>query len=728
VIAGTRLLGLVLVWLSVMPIVATAQERRDLSLGSGEVPVTVFADRLESLERDNLVIAEGHVEVEQGEVRLEADRVELNTETGEAVAVGRVVFFDGRDRLTGERLEYSFRTGTGIIYRAEGFAEPHFFFSGERMERFGEKAYRLTGGTFTTCEGDEPAWQVRLGKANAYLDDWIWGTNASFWVGRVPLIPFIPVFAASLRKDRHSGLLAPKIGYSNTKGFEYQQPIFWAISDSQDLTLVPGYFSKRGPSLGGDYRYIRTEGSRGEVEGFVIDDSEKDDVRWVFGLRHEEQITPRLTLKADLARVSDINYFSEFGDTLDERSRQRLESNLSLTQRWENWNLFGRLFAYQDLTTEEPIELQRLPEIRLSAFPQQIGLGDLLFELESSYNNFVRDVGSDGQRLDLHPRLSYPYSLGGVVTLTPRLGARETVYDTKVIGTKIDRGFLVEDTVHETTDRSLFEAGLDVETRAYRVYDWGGLLGIQRVQHSIEPRVSYNFINDVNFDKIPQYDGTDLIRGTNGFTYSLINRIKARSTPSAEYPTGRVWEFARFTLSQTYDLQSPPFEEPTRLINQPVPKPTTPPTPPAPPILPDLKRLSPLTADLILEPMYGLRFRGTANFDPYQRSVQSATTDVSYETKDFFVSFGTRHMDGGSLDFIQAELRARLTSKWAVRFVSNYDTSSTTVVENRLEVSYRHQCWAVTAAFIDRTNEDEIRLTISLLELGQYGFGQAAPR
>jgi hypothetical protein len=111
-------------------------------------------------------------------------------------------------------------------------------------------------------------------------------------VGRVPLIPFIPVFSASLRKDRHSGLLAPSFGTSNDKGFTYRQPIFWAISDSQDLTLVPTYFEKRGLALGGSYRYIRRETSRGELEGFGLDDTERKEMRGVVGFRHEEELTP----------------------------------------------------------------------------------------------------------------------------------------------------------------------------------------------------------------------------------------------------------------------------------------------------------------------------------------------------------------------------------------------------------------------------------------------------
>jgi LPS-assembly protein len=306
-----RLLWLVVAWLALLPTLARGQERQRLSLEAG-TPVTVYADRIENLERERLLLAEGNVQIEQGDVRLEADRVEVNTETGEAVATGRVVLFDGRDRLTGERIEYSLRSGTGIVYQAQAVAEPHFFFGGDRMERFGDKAYRVTRGVFTTCEEETPAWSVRLGSATAYLDDWMWGTNASFWVWKIPVVPFIPFFATSLRKDRHSGLLTPTFGSSNEKGFWVRQPIYFALSDSQDLTLSPAYFQKRGFGIGAAYRYVRRESSRGELDGFYLHDEEeapdRDPDRWVASLRHEEVITPRLVVKADVARVSDNTF------------------------------------------------------------------------------------------------------------------------------------------------------------------------------------------------------------------------------------------------------------------------------------------------------------------------------------------------------------------------------------------------------------------------------------
>jgi LPS-assembly protein len=727
-----RLLCLVVVaWLALLPSLARGQERERISVEAG-APVTVYADHIQNLDQEKLLIAEGNVQVEQGEVRLEADRIEVNTETGEAVATGHVVMFDGRDRLTGERIEYNLRSGTGIVYQAEAAAEPHFFFGGERMERFGDKAYRIAGGTFTTCEDESPAWSVHLNSATAYMDDYMWGTGASFWAWRAPLIPFIPFFATSLRKDRHSGLLTPTFGSSSDKGFFFRQPIYFVLSDSQDLTVAPAYFSKRGVGLGATYRYVREEGSKGEIDGFYLHDTEKStehgEDRGIVSLRHDEAFTPRLNLKADLGYVSDDQFLSEFGNTLDQRSAQRLESNLSLTQRWDKWNFVGRLFAYQDLTTDQPIELQRLPDLRLSAFSQPIPwVPRLLFEMDSSYVDFVRDIGSGGQRLDVAPRISYPISPGGFFTLTPRIGIHETFYDTEVIGTSVDHGIVVEDTKTTPVARSLFEAGLDLDARAYRVFDLDGAFGIQKLQHVIEPRVSYNFLGGDDPDNLPQWDGIDVIKSSNLVTYSLINRLKAREVSQDERP-GRVWELIRFTLSQTYTIN--PTATSTTVFGAPVViTPSTTPT-----ITPTNstttittitpKRLSDVGADLIVEPLFGIRFRGTATFDPYDAKVTTATTDLSYEASQWRAAFGTRHGTDGRLVFIQGSLQAQIGTRWTVRFSSDYNTDTGTVIENRLEIDFKEQCWGFTAAFIDRQTDDEFRISINLLELGQYGFGR----
>src|SRR6185436_7439307 len=124
------------------------------------------------------------------------------------------------------------------------------------------------------------------------------------------------------------------------------------------------------------------------------------------------------------------------------------------------------------------------------------------------------------------------------------------------------------------------------------------------------------------------------------------------------------------------------------------------------------KRLSDIVADLIFEPVWGFRFRGTAAFDPYETRVTAATTDLSYEAARWRASFGTRHGDNGQLVYIQGAIEARIGSRWTVRFSSNSNIVASTVIESRLEVDFLAQWWCITATFIDRVAEDEFRISI----------------
>src|SRR5580765_454685 len=61
-VPALRLVWLVVVlWLALLPRLGQAQERQRLSLEAG-TPVTVYADRLENLEREKLLVAEGNVQ------------------------------------------------------------------------------------------------------------------------------------------------------------------------------------------------------------------------------------------------------------------------------------------------------------------------------------------------------------------------------------------------------------------------------------------------------------------------------------------------------------------------------------------------------------------------------------------------------------------------------------------------------------------------------------------
>jgi len=648
--------------------------------------VTIVADQLEQAAPD-LFIATGNVEMTKGSARLMADRVELNRATGDAVAQGRVIFYDGEDQLTGQRIEYNVKTGAGVVYQGEARGAPYYRLSGEKMERLGESVYRVQKGVFTTCDGDPPDWAFHFGSGTADLNEFLYGTNASFWVRNIPLIPFVPFFAAAIRRERQTGFLFPKFGQSSRRGFYVELPFFWAIDDSQDLTFSPLTYTSLGEGFNLEYRYILPDTQRGRFSGFLMQESAKHDAtRFVGTTRQDWTLAPRTWAKVDVTGVSDDNVLRDYGDDLYQRSSQRVESNVFVTRSWDAWNLVGDLFFYQDLTTRRPVELHRLPDIRLVGTPQPLhDVPGVLWQFEGSAIRFVRDVGSDGGRVDIHPRVSRPIPMD-VLTLTPFVGGRLTGYDRTVTGLHTSPGVngFIEDTNDHTRLRRLFEAGGDLETKVSRVFDTGGVWNIDAMLHTIEPRLTYTWITGKGKDRLPQWTpALDSIEDTSRLEYSLTNRLRGRTIALANAEPVR-WELFRLTLGHAYDLRKDDWAE--------------------------------AFATLIVAPTPRVRFRSDLTYDPSANNVPSVTADIQTEIPRGALNAGFRYSDPAKITFLQGGFSV---SPWAwltTRGTINWDLYTTTFVENRLAFDLHWQCWALSIELINRAKrDDEIRFTLNLL-------------
>lgn len=692
-LAAALCLGAVL-----LPVVALAQARAvapqaPVTVGTAGGDVTVVADRLEEIGPDRLLVATGNVEITHGKARLMADRVEINRETGDAVAQGRVIFYDGEDQLTGRRIDYNVKTGTGVVYDSEARVAPYYRIAGERMDRLGESIYRIHRGVFTTCEDDSPTWSFRFGSANADLEDFVYGTGASFWVKDVPLIPFVPFFAAAIRRERQTGFLFPKLGNSGRKGVMAEVPFYWALSDSADATIAPIFYSSLGPGLSGEFRHVLSDRQRGSVSGFLLQETERHDATRAQGsLRHEWQIANGLSFKVDVNGVTDDKVLADYGDRLQQRSAQRVESNVFLTKSWESWNFVGNAFSYQDLTTRRGVELRRLPDLNLQGVRQPIpGLPGFLYEVDSSYVNFVREVGSSGQRLDLHPRVSRPFSPGGLFTVTPFAGGRLTGYDTTVVGSRRTKAVSgpIEVTEKDERLRRLLEAGTDVETNFSRAYSTGGAWGIDAILHSIEPRAQYLWITGTEQANLPIWtEGVDRIPDTSQIAYSLTNRVRARTVaPTGTEPVR--WEMLRLTVGHIYDLRNASAGN--------------------------------VFGTLIVQPARRIRFRSDVSHSVHGQGVEAATADVSVrlEPLPVSVSVGSRYSDVANINFFTSSLVADISRYFVVRNTNYFDARSGRFVESRVGGDIRFQCWALTVEFVHRAgHDDEVAFGVNLLGIG----------
>jgi LPS-assembly protein len=688
-----------------------------VTVRAGGEEATVVADQIQQVGgATDLLIAVGNVEITRGPTRLLADRVELNRDTGQAVAQGKAVFYDGPDRLVGERIDYNLKTGTGVVYKGSAVAAPFYHLSAERMDRTGDSIYEMRRGVFTTCEGDDPPWSFRFGSGTADLDDIVYGRDASFWVKGIPVLPWVPFFAAALRRERQSGFLFPEFGQSSRKGFFSRVPYFWAIDDSQDLTVTLDAYTERGVGLEADYRYVLSRNNRGELAAFGVSEFVRDDPRleqnrgWA-SFRHDWQITPRLSLKVNANVTSDDLVFRDYGNRLADRANQRAETNVFVSQNWEAWSLVGNVKWYQDLTTARPIELQRVPEIKLFGIRQPVpGVPGLLYETTASFVNFIRDVGPDGVRADFHPRLLMPIPVAGLFTVTPFAGGRLTYYDQRVVDQRITRvgALLVEEAVDDPRVRRQVEWGIEAESRISRVYTNQGGGGIAAYQHVIEPRVRVIQIRGLDQKDYPQYDpgastatgidpgyerrvGIDRLGKANEITYYLTNSLNAKTVSGPDQAPVR-WEMARFTVSQTFKMD--PVSEP----------------------------LKDLYGDLTISPNQRIGFHADARYNVYNLGLREANADIRLVYPRFAVAVGPRFNEQGNNRYMKAEALVKVLSSVDVRGSTAWDVLKGRAIENRVGIDWRFSCWSIMAEYVNRHgDENEFRVSINLLGLGQLG-------
>jgi LPS-assembly protein len=704
-----------------------------VTIPAGEEQATVVADQMQQVGgATDLMIAIGNVEITRGQTRLLADRVEINRDTGQAVAQGKVVFYDGPDRLVGDRIDYNLKTGTGVVYHGSGFSAPYYHLSGERMDRIGESIYEIRRGTFTTCEGDDPPWSFRFNSGTADLDDIVYGRDASFWVKRVPLLPWVPFFAAALRRERQSGFLFPEFGQSSRRGYFAKVPYYWAIDDSQDLTVSLETYSARGVGLQGDYRYVLSRDQRGDLAAFGITEAFRgsrdvglpENRGWT-SLRHDWRITPSLAFKVDSTVTSDDRIFRDYADRLTERSRLAAVTNVSLTKSWTNWSLLSQVLWYQDLTTTRPLELQRVPSIQLTGVRQAVpGAPWLLYETNASFVKFIREVdGPEGLRTDFHPRFFVPIPIAGVVTVTPFAGGRLTYYDQRVTGfhTGVD-GILSQASVYDPRLRRQVELGVEAQTKVTQVYTTDGTGGIAALQHSIEPRATLIEIRGLDQKAMPTYDpgystatgidpgyerahGIDRLGKANEVTYYLANVVRAKTVAGPDQEAVR-WDLARFTLSQTYNFKP---------VDQPV---------------------GDLYADLALQPNERIRVAGYARYNMYGLGLREAAGTIGVVYPKFSFAVGPRFNEQGAQVVFGPQIapvgpQRTLTAEGTARVLPNLEVragtawelvNSATSVEFRGGIDWRFDCWSISATYIHRhSGESEFRFSVNLLGLGQVG-------
>ncbi|WP_290636686.1 LPS assembly protein LptD [Aquisalimonas sp.] len=467
----------------------------------------------------------GNVELERADQRLRADAMRFDEREQRADALG-----DLRYRETGLRLGASqgfllLDDDTGEMDQVR-YLLPETLTQGEadRIQLLDAGVSMAHDTTYSTCEPGNEAWMLRADRVRLNRDT---GTGEA-WHARLTVrdfpVAYTPYVNFPIDDRRKSGLLPATLRQSDRSGTDITVPYYWNIAPNYDATLAPRYLSRRGFMLGGEFRYLQPSFS-GEVDGsYLPEDDRTGEDRWQFGLDHRHRFSPNVRGDLQLARVSDDQYFRDFGDSLRTSTTRHLRSRGRL--RYDTYSLSGVASAeiYQTVDpalgrTQRPY--QRLPRLELDHRPDDGPLG-LRLETDSELVRFdhpTPDERITGVRADIAPRLSRPF-VGLAGFFTPAVTLRHTQYDLDS-ASNADSDSL-DTTDNENPSRTVPVASLDtglVFERHFSAFDLP-------LRQTLEPRLFYLYVPERDQSELPLFDTGEAVPGL--FQFFSENRFSGR--------------------------------------------------------------------------------------------------------------------------------------------------------------------------------------------------------
>jgi LPS-assembly protein len=468
------------------------------------LPIVLQARTLRG-QPDIDTVAEGDVEFRRGGTVIRADRIAYDVPEDRAQATGGV-------RIEREGVVYSGPELQLKVQRFEGFfIEPAFEFltlgaggRADRVDFLGPGRSRATNASYTSCPrqagagAEEPAWVLKADRVHLDLEanEGIAEGAQLHFLG-TPIVA-LPTLSFPLSDARKSGWLPPTLNIDNRSGIELSVPYYWNIAPNRDATVAPRVITRRGLGLEAEFRYLEPSHT-GQVRIDALpDDRLTETSRGALNWQHESTLPFGFAARADVARVSDNDWWKDFpnrGLSITPRLlSQRLALERPLATVLGDGLAYARLANWQvlqgtDLAVVSPYE--RTPQAGLRLGGRR---GEWNWAFESEYNRFTLPAAelaragraSGGERLHAIGSVAYGAREGGL-WLVPRLAVNAAAYEGDAAGRR-----------RRVIPTFSIDAGLEFERDA-------NAFG-RAVRQTLEPRLLYMNTPTRLQSQLPNYD------------------------------------------------------------------------------------------------------------------------------------------------------------------------------------------------------------------------------
>lgn len=294
-----------------------------------------------------------------------------------------------------------------------------------------ENKIDIESGLVSGCNPNDPLWKMEFTSSDYNTDTkWLNLYNTRIYIYDIPVF-YTPYFGYSLDKERHSGLLYPDLGLSDTEGLYYKQSLYIAQYNWWDLELTPQVRTNRGYGAYSVFRFVDSNISRGKlITGYFKEKKEYFDAEQLVNSSHyglnlkydnsdfinqwfDSKLEGQSALHVDINNMNDVDYINlSINDTAENVSPTHVMSQVNMFYN-NDMNYVGAYFKYyKDLTqNNNKNTLQKIPTLHLHNYIDSFLNNTILYNVDVQSNNIYREIDKGVVQTNINLPLTLQTSL-----------------------------------------------------------------------------------------------------------------------------------------------------------------------------------------------------------------------------------------------------------------------------------------------------------------------------
>jgi len=285
-----------------------------------EPPATLIADSIRFTQGEQVVRADGSVEIFYQGARLRAAAVVYDGATDRVQVTGPITLTEetGRTIVFADFAELSGDLQEGVLRSARLVLDRQLQIAATEIERSGGRYTQLYQGVASSCEvcfdNPVPLWEIRARRVvHDQLERQLYFDGASFRVMGLP-VAYIPrMRLPDPTLERASGLLTPSLRVNDDTGTQLRLPYFITLGRSADVTLTPWIGTNDTRTVELRYRQAFRTGQI-QVDGAISrDDITTDDLRGYLFADGQFALARGFMLDFAIEGSTDRGYLTTYG-------------------------------------------------------------------------------------------------------------------------------------------------------------------------------------------------------------------------------------------------------------------------------------------------------------------------------------------------------------------------------------------------------------------------------